>query len=363
VTGTPAWVAAAVSESCGAARSQGHDMTSTSIRVGLIRCDTHGMWYGPQMMDHDAPLLERPLPGMTSHDKYSWMTRGCHFFFYSSYSEPWRMTAPRVDGFEIVKVWDDDHHVAELAARIFHDRPKVCDTVDQVSDDVDLVFIADCNGDGSDHLDLSLPGLIKGVATFVDKPFAHCSEDVHKIVEVARRHDTPVASLSILQTNPATAQIRSRLPETGGVEFGTVSCASTHPAALIHAICTAHHVFGAGITAVSAVSARNHIAIHLDYGERDDRPRHGVAIHCGVADFHFTESFVSAYGPKGAIQGLAMSDWNACEGSAEILRLVKRMVETGRTPALTGEMALAVSVMDAARQAIGRNDGTACAVT
>lgn len=32
----------------------------SKIRVGLIRCDTHGMWFGPQMMAHDARLLEHP---------------------------------------------------------------------------------------------------------------------------------------------------------------------------------------------------------------------------------------------------------------------------------------------------------------
>ncbi|MEX0612733.1 MAG: hypothetical protein WD229_11500, partial [Pirellulales bacterium] len=115
------------------------------IRVGLIRCDTHGMWFGPQMQEHDPVLLERPLCFDDDRaGKYSWMTRGCHYFFYTHYSAPRRMTAKRVEGFEIVKLWDDDRDVAELASQVFLGKPMVCDSFEEVSDGVDLVFIADC---------------------------------------------------------------------------------------------------------------------------------------------------------------------------------------------------------------------------
>ncbi len=319
------------------------------IRVGLIRCDTHGMWFGPQMQTHDSVLLERPVSFEDETlDKYSWMTRGCHYFFYTHYSMPRRMTAKRVDGFEIVKLWDEDRRVAELASQVFLSRPQVCDTFEQVSDDVDLVFIADCNGDGSDHLQLATPGLEKGVATFIDKPFAHNLGDVQAIQALARRGGVPVMSLSILQTNPAVTRIRSRLAELGGTTFGTVTCANTEPAAVIHAISTVHHVFGTGIQTVTCLETPRHTAFHLDYGDRPDRPTHGVMINCGVAAFRFTEMFVSAYGPEGAVQGLALDDFNASDGSALILEHVKEMVQTGQPAAVGDEMVMGIAVMDAA---------------
>jgi len=322
------------------------------IRVGLIRCDTHGMWFGPQMQDHDPVLLERPLCFKDDRvGKYSWMTRGCHYFFYTHYCAPRRMTAPTVDGFEIVKVWDEDRDVAELASKVFLGKPTVCDTFEQVSDDVDLVFIADCNGDGSDHLTLATPGLEKRIPTFIDKPFAPNLDEVRAILDLAKRNDTPVMSLSILQTNPATKRIRHRLEELGTTSFGTVTCFANIPAALIHAISTVHHVFGTGIQAVSCVRSPRHTAFHLDYGERSDRPSHGVMIHCGVASFRFTEMFVSAYGPEGAIQALALDDFNASEGSAVILEHVKHMVQTRRHHPLSEEMVAAIAVMEAAREA------------
>src|SRR5262249_54090969 len=152
-------------------------------------------------------------------NRYSWQNAGVHYFYYTHYCHPWRMTAPRVKGFQIARVWDEDRRSAEVFARVFHGRPEVCESFEEVSDDVDLVFIADCNGDGSDHLKLATPGLKKGVPTFVDKPLANSLADAKKIQALARKHRAPVMSLSILQTNPATARVKQRLAEVGKVSF------------------------------------------------------------------------------------------------------------------------------------------------
>lgn len=323
------------------------------IRVGIIRCDTHGMWFGAQMQSHDSVLLERPVLYEQDKDaRYSWMTRGVHYFYYTVYRSPRRMTAPNVDGFEIVNVWDEDPEAAELFSRVFHGKPKVCSDIEKVSDDVDLVFIADCNGDGSDHLSLATPGLRKGVATFIDKPFARCSRDVKLINQVAAAGGAPVMSLSILQTNLATARIATRLDELGGVDFGSVTCGVIDPAALIHAISLVHHVFGTGIRSVNCLVAPKSTTIHLDYGDQRDRPRRGVVIHVGVSDFRFTEMFVCAYGPEGAIQASAMDDFNASEGSAIILKHIKDMVRTRKPHPLNDDMVQAVTVMDAIHESL-----------
>ena len=128
------------------------------IRVGLIRCDTHGLWFGPLMADHDPLLFQRPrLP--VRGGQYSWMRGGLHQFFYTNYHDVLKMTVPSVEGFEITRVWDEHREAAELAATVFLGKPQVCETFAEVSDDVDLVFVADCNDDGSDHLELATPGL------------------------------------------------------------------------------------------------------------------------------------------------------------------------------------------------------------
>ena len=148
------------------------------IRVGLIRCDTHGAYYAALMDTHDPRLLRDPV-SLGGEASYSWQTGGAYFYFYTHYADPNRIMVDTVDGFEIVKVWDDHRDAAEMFAQVFLNKATVCDSFEQVSDDVDLVFIADCNYDGSDHLALATPGLVKGVPTYVDKPMAFTCADVN----------------------------------------------------------------------------------------------------------------------------------------------------------------------------------------
>ena len=124
------------------------------IRVGLIRCDSHGAYFGAMMGRHDPLKLRDPIERGTPPKK-TWQAGGVHFYFYTSYWQPTLMTVPFAEGFEITRIWDHDADLASSLSAVFDSQPKVCDTVDAVSDDVDLVFIADCNGVGQDHLDLT----------------------------------------------------------------------------------------------------------------------------------------------------------------------------------------------------------------
>jgi len=145
------------------------------------------------MAKHDAALFDLPVPA-ECETRHSWMRGGNHYYFYTMYGDPRRMTAPKVKGFEIVKLWDEDRNVAEVASKVLCGKPAVCDTVEEVSDDVDLVLIADCNGDGCDHLQLASPGLKKGVS------------QLHKMHSRLSSHvaDSPVEILTI-----ADSQLRS----------------------------------------------------------------------------------------------------------------------------------------------------------
>ena len=78
-----------------------------------------------------------------------------------------------------------DNSAADSYDAVTDDKTAFTSGIEQVSGEVDLVFIADCNGDGSDHLQLARPGLEKGVATFVDKPMARTLADARELVELA----------------------------------------------------------------------------------------------------------------------------------------------------------------------------------
>ena len=323
---------------------------SDPIRVGLVRCDTHGAYYAALCARHDPLRLQHPLPA--EHEgRYSWQTGGVHFYFYTHYADPRRLAVEFVEGFELARVWDEDRAAAECLAEVFDDRPAVCDDFAAVSDDVDLVFIADCNGDGSDHLELARPGLEKGVATFIDKPLALTTDDARALVRLAAEHRAPMTSISILRALPAAARFARRLDEVGELQFGNVQGGGTAMAGHIHAASLALALFGDGVESVRAMGETPLQTVHLSYGDRPDRPRRGVALNCDVGASWHCAFHASAYGPQGAIHSPPLSDWEFPFGAAAILRIAKEMVETRTSPAITADMLEGVAICEAARQA------------
>ncbi len=323
---------------------------SDPIRVGLINCDTHGAYYAALIGEHDPLLLQRPLPS-GQPARYSWMSGGAHFYFYTNYSDPQQITVETVEGFELTRVWDQHRDAAQCLARICGGRPQVCDSYAEVSQDVDLVFIADCNGEGEDHLELARPGLEKGVPTFVDKPLARTFDQARAIVELGRQYRAPVASLSILRTLPQAARFARRLDEVGPVQFGTVQGGGTSLAGHIHAVSLAQGIFGGGIETVRSMGETPLQTVHLDYGGRLDRPARGVVLNCDVGAVWHCAFHASAYGPEAAVHSPPLSDFDFPLGAAEIMSQVRHMVHGGESPPLTQEMLEGVAVCQAARLA------------
>jgi len=317
-------------------------MTSTrhKIRTGIIRCDLHAIYYANLIQKHDPYLLREPDIG-----------RGGYFYFYTYYNQPRKIAFPEVPGFEVTKVWDEDRQLAENMSRIYYGKPRVCDTFEEVSDDVDLVSIADCNGDGSDHLELATPGLKKRVATFVDKPFAYEVEDARAIVELAKAHDTPVMSVSILRALPQAALFRNRFKEIGQPEFGTVKGGGDSMAGHIHAISLAQHLFGAGVESVECMGQTPLAYVHLDYAGKAGRPKHGVILNCAPGAGPHCAMYASAYSMSGAIHSPAFSDFEFPYGVVEILKMIKRMVRSRKPQLPYEEMVECIAIATAARLA------------
>lgn len=324
------------------------------IRVGLIRCDTHGLWYAPLMAEHDPFVFQRPTdPRKPQH--YSWQMGGCHKFFYEYYADPMRMTVPFVGGFEITKLWDEHRDAAEQAKAVFFGKPKICDSFEECSDDVDLVFISDCNYDGSDHLKLARPGLQKGIPTFVDKPFADTVAHCRAILELARKHRAPVFTASILRFEPAVTRFRNRIAEIGTVNFGSLNGYGTIHAGLVHTVSAAQHIFGNGIRTVDVLTARQQTIVHLDYGDdagKGNRPLHGVSIHTNVGSRPLTALGMNVCGSKSDLYEMLLGDFVYAHGTAEIIKVIKKMVRTGKVPQQElNDHIEAIAVIEAFRKA------------
>ena len=326
-------------------------MAKKLVRTGLIRCDTHGLWYGPLMADHDPLVFQRP-PGDRKNISHSWQTGGIHMFFYADYGYPERMTVPFVGGFEIVKLWDADRHAAEQAKAVFRDVPEICDSPDQCSDDVDFVFIGNCNFDGADHVELATPSLEKGLPTFVDKPFSTTVAGCRTMIELARKNNVPIFSASILRFEPDFVKFRNRLPEIENVNFATFSGYGTHPAGLVHTISVTQLMFGAGISTVQVCQMPKQTTVWLDYDDNPRAPEKGVLIHTEMGQRPFTGLAASVFGSRTDLHTLVLGDRQYPHGTAEIIRIIHRMLETGENPAELDDMVEAIAVIEAAKKSM-----------
>ena len=310
------------------------------IRIGIIRCDLHAIYYANLIQKHDPDLLREPELG-----------KGGFFYFYTYYNQPKKIAIPEVPNFEVTKLWDEDRQLAENMSRIYYGKPRVCDSFEEVSDEVDLVLIADCNEDGSDHLKLATPGLKKRVPTFVDKPFAYEVEDARAIVGLAKAHDTPVLSLSILRTLPQATLFRNRFKEIGQPEFGTVKGGGDTMAGHIHAISLAQHLFGAGVESVECMGQTPLAYVHLDYGEKTGRPAYGVVLNCAPGAGPHCAMYASAYSKLGAVHSPALGDFEFPYGVVANLKMIKKMVQTRKPQAPYEEMIECIAIPTAARLA------------
>jgi len=312
--------------------------TVDPIRVGMIGCDLHMLYYGALMQEHDPLVLRDTGRGQSAF-----------FYMYLHYASPTTMTAPFVGGFDIAKVWDADRTLAEDAATIFG--AEICGSFEDCSEDVDLVFIPDCNGDGSGHLELATPGLERDVPTFVDKPLANDLAEARAIVDLATATGTPMMSLSMLRAVPHAAHFRDRLQEVAPVGFGSIKGAGQTLAGSIHTISLAQHVFGAGVQAVDCMGPTELAYLHLDYGGRDDRPEAGVMLNCHSGPTYHCSLYVSAFSSQGAIHSRQIGDFEFPWGAAEILRMIQEMVRTGEPQAPYDETLECIAIAEAGRLA------------
>ncbi len=60
------------------------------IRVGVIRCDGHALWFGALMAKHDPLLLQRPTEYRHGEMSHSWQGAGFIDFFIRITVTRWR---------------------------------------------------------------------------------------------------------------------------------------------------------------------------------------------------------------------------------------------------------------------------------
>ncbi len=312
------------------------------IRVGLIRCDVHGWWYSALFAEHDPLLYRKYDPCL-------------HWLFYKSYwGEPKKPLVSTVPGFRLVKLWDYDRKKAENMAKVFLNKPKICDSPEEVCQDVDLVFIPDCSGEGHDHLKLAAPALKNGIPTFVDKPFAHTLKDAREMVNLAVKYKTPLMSSSLLRQSPHADRFRNRFAEIEPVVLGVVRGTGKYNglASSFHGIAFAQCLFGEGVEWVECMGTIPLEYLHLHYpkGTPEGTEVLVVNTHYETMDIYCGFS-CDVYGKTGSIHSPSINDFAFPCAGEKILNMLKQMVKTRKPPLSYKSMLELMGIVEAGRLA------------
>ncbi len=334
------------------------------IRLGLVRADTHGYYYGI-MLDKCDPMLLM---------KNNYVV---HHYAHNIY-DPKVLTMPRVSGFEIAKVYDYDLKNAQKFSETFLNKPVMCEALEEMAKDIDAVFIADCDGGGGDHLKLATPFLKKGIPAFVDKPFASTLKDALEIVKLAEENKTPLFNASILTYVPAASQFRQRFEEISRAYYPIPSTLPPLPiglgvikgvggafsqeisgktvtgsiedrlAYIIHGISLALNLFGVNVEWVEAMGTLplEYLHLHLKSDVEIIILNTSVDIFPEACNF-----YASAYSKWGAVHSPAIGDPEFLGGAEKILHLFKGMVESGKPPVPYRNFLEHIAVVEAAQLA------------
>lgn len=320
---------------------------SDDIRVGIIRCDLHAYWY--------APFFETPDPAL-----YFEVDGGCHYYSYR-WDGSKRPRLRAVPGMMIAKVYDEeDRAFAERLSEVYHGRPKVCDSYEEVSDGVDLVFVADCSYEGKDHLRFATPGLKKGVTHFVDKPFAFTLKDARAMIEVAKRHRTAVMCSSLLRQSPFLRRFGTRLADIAPVSCLFLRCGGPSLAAIYHGLSAVQNVMGEGCEWAESMGSMVYETLRLHYpgpeggtevvlqNSRYAEPSLGTVY---PHNHHHGLFRASAYGAGGAVHSPRVDDYLFPYSAPKIVRMAKRMAQTKNPPIPYDSMLELMEMIEAARLA------------
>lgn len=170
--------------------------------------------------------------------------------------------------------YDADRQAARDFAATFPG-VEVAESVEQMVQEVDAVWLGDASGYGDDHFDLVAPGLQRGLPTFCDKPIGETPSGTRKILDFARQHKAPLMSSSLFRHEWGT-EAALRMRDSG--EFGPIEHVvaglqggysdkgwmvyGQHPAWMVVTL------LGAGVEAVSMYARENDCHALLTYPDR-----------------------------------------------------------------------------------------------
>jgi predicted dehydrogenase len=135
---------------------------------------------------------------------------------------------------------------------------RIAQSLDELVNSVDAIWLGDASGKGDDHYELVAPGLRRGLPTFCDKPIGGTVAETRRILDLARASNAPLMSSSLFRHEFGMEQaLRLRdSGEVGSLQYVIASMAGgySRDSWFIygqHPIWTVMTLCGAGVEAVS----------------------------------------------------------------------------------------------------------------
>jgi virulence factor len=171
----------------------------------------------------------------------------------------------RVEGAQIVKIWDEDRKIAQALAEAC-EIPEVCDTLEEAAEGIDGVIITD---DMTMEHQRRAPYFIKkGIPTLIDKPLSPDPAEARELIELARAHNTLLFSSSALRYAVEVEELKSELDSVGPIALATTMCGGELVYYGIHALELAYSVMGPGVESLISVGNDEQADIvRLRYGD------------------------------------------------------------------------------------------------
>lgn len=176
--------------------------------------------------------------------------------------EGWPRYARLVEGVEIASVWDPDRDTAESLAKAFG-IGRVAGRMEDAADGMDGVIITDDMT--KQHHHRARPFLAAGVPTFIDKPLASDVGEARELIDLARKHGTPMMSASSLRYAKETEELRANPSALGAILAATAVCRGELIYYGIHPLELAVSILGTGACAVQNVGREGKNVVQVEY--------------------------------------------------------------------------------------------------
>ena len=203
----------------------------------------------------------------------------------------------RMTGMVMTHVWDMDREAAEQFTQDYKGVEVVDNYWDMVGK-VDGIILSDF--DSCLHFkELVKPYLEAGVPIFINRPFALNLADAQEMIDLAKKHNTPIMSGSSFEFAPEVEKIKEEVaavePVRGFTAANSMSDYATHG---IHGVFFVHACIGGGIKSMSYQTPDWHTPNGFITIEYEPRGEEGNVFYGCVQEISGTWGWIRVFGER-----------------------------------------------------------------